>query len=88
MKKEHRWFTVYPGSPKATNLAMAGGGAKLLSILIAVAAIPVTLALLATGIRLTMAGGGLSAALMFLVDEADDEMATAFFRSEEHTSEL
>ena len=78
MNKQHKWFDVYPNNPKATNLSIAGGGVRLLSILLVVAAVPVTLALLATLVRIIMAGGGVSAALMFLVDELDEELTGAF----------
>ena len=77
--KKHKWFDVYPDNPRATNLSIAGGGVRLLSILLLVAAIPVSLAVLATVVRIAMVGGGISAALMFLVGELEEELAMAFF---------
>lgn len=78
MKKNHTWFELYPHNHQATNLSMAGGGVKLLSILLLIAAIPFTLAIILTCLRLTLAGGP-AMAMMYLVDELDDELWTALF---------
>ncbi len=40
VKKGRGWFQTYEENPTATNLSMAGGGARLLSILLLIAAIP------------------------------------------------
>ena len=78
MKKKQKLFQLYAGNSRASNLSVAGGAVKLLSILLIIAAILCTLALLISGLRITMAGG-LGTALVFLIDELDDELFTALF---------
>ncbi len=77
MKKDQKLFRLYADHPHASNLSIAGGAAKLLSMLFIVAAIPCTLALLLSAFRITMAGG-FGTALIFLMDELDDELVMAF----------
>ena len=67
VKKGRGWFQTYEENPTATNLSMAGGGARLLSILLLIAAIPCTGAVL------------MGTALIFLMDEMDDLLLAAFF---------
>lgn len=72
------WFTLYETDPKATNLSMAGGGVKLLSILLLIAAIPCTLALILAAARI----GAVSTAgtvLIYLMDEMDELLVGTFF---------
>ena len=78
MKHEQKWFRLYAEHPAASNLSIAGGAVKLLSLVLLIAAILTSLGLLLAGLRLTMAGG-LGTALIFLMDEMDDEVFTAFF---------
>ena len=78
MKREQKWFQLYAGHPTASNLSIAGGAVKLFSLFLLIAAVLSTLALLLAGLRLTMAGGP-GTALIFLMDEMDDEVFTAFF---------
>lgn len=78
MKNGRKWFRLYADQPKASNLSIAGGALRLLSIFLMAAAIPCTLALLLSGFRITMAGG-VGTALIFLMDELDDELMMAFF---------
>ena len=78
MKREQKWFQLYAGHPTASNLSIAGGAVKLFSLFLLIAAVLSTLALLLVGLRLTMAGGP-GTALIFLMDEMDDEVFTAFF---------
>lgn len=78
MKKDQKLFRLYADHPHASNLSIAGGAAKLLSVFLMVAAIPCTLALLLSAFRITMAGG-FGTALIFLMDELDDELVMAFF---------
>lgn len=77
MKKEQKLFQLYPDQPHASNLSIAAGAAKLLSVFLMVAAIPCTLALFLSAFRITMAGG-LGTALIFIMDELDDELVMAF----------
>lgn len=77
MKKDQKLFQLYADQPHASNLSIAGGAAKLLSVFLMVAAIPCTLALLLSTFRITMAGG-LGTALIFLMDELDDELVMTF----------
>lgn len=77
MKKEQKWFHLYHGNSAASNLSIAGGAVKLLSVLFLIAAILCTLALVLSGLRVTMAGGP-GTAFIFLMDELDDELFTAF----------
>lgn len=78
MKREQKWFQLYAGHTTASNLSVAGGAVKLFSLLLLVAAVLTTLGLFLAGLRLTMAGG-LGTALIFLMDEMDDEVFAAFF---------
>ena len=75
--KQDKWFKLYPNSSAASNLSIAGGAVKLLSILFLIAAVLTTLALAMSGVRLTLAAG-LGTALIFLMDELDDMVFTAF----------
>ena len=56
VKKGRGWFQTYEENPTATNLSMAGGGARLLSILLLIAAIPCTVAVLMAVARVSMVG--------------------------------
>lgn len=78
MSKKQKWFTLYEESAAASNLSIAGGAVKLVSLLLMIAAVPCTLALLLAAARLTMAGG-LGTALIFVMDELDDLVFSAFF---------
>ena len=71
VKKGRGWFQTYEENPTATNLSMAGGGARLLSILLLIAAIPCTVAVLMAVARVSMVGS-VGTALIFLMDEMDD----------------
>ena len=78
MKQKQSWFQLYPESSRASNLSIAGGAVKLLSILLLVAAIPATLAVLLVVLRMTAAAGA-GTALIFLMDEMDEGVFLAFF---------
>ena len=78
MSKKQKWFTLYEESAAASNLSIAGGAVKLVALLLMIAAIPCTLALLLAAARLTMASG-MSTALIFVMDELDDLVFSAFF---------
>lgn len=78
VKKGRGWFQTYEENPTATNLSMAGGGARLLSILLLIAAIPCTVAVLMAVARVSMVGS-VGTALIFLMDEMDDLLLAAFF---------
>lgn len=73
MKKERNWYENYPGCPKATNLSMAGGAARILAILMGVGAALTLVLLLAVGLGL-MSGGRGGLPLLWLLDEMDDEV--------------
>ena len=77
MKQRRAWFQLYPGSSAASNLSIAGGAVKLLSVLLVIAALLCTSALALSGLRVTLAGGP-GTAFIFLMDELDDEVFTAF----------
>ena len=49
MNKKQKWFTLYEESAAASNLSIAGGAVKLAALLLMIAAIPCTLALLLAG---------------------------------------
>ena len=68
MKQKQSWFQLYPESNRASNLSIAGGAVRLLSLLLLIAAIGATLVLLLAGARLT-AAAGVGTALIFLLDE-------------------
>ena len=78
VKKGRGWFQTYEENPTATNLSMAGGGARLLSILLLIAAIPCTVAVLMAVARVSMVGS-VGTALIFLMDEMDDLLPESFF---------
>ena len=78
MRQKQAWFKLYPGNGAASNLSIAGGAVKLLSILLLIAAIPATLAILLVAVRMTAAAGA-GTALIFLMDEMDDGVFMAFF---------
>ena len=67
MKQKQSWFQLYPESNRASNLSIAGGAVRLLSLLLLIAAIGATLVLLLAGARLT-AAAGVGTALIFLLD--------------------
>lgn len=77
-KRDHSWFTLYETHPKATNLSMAGGGVKLLSLLLLIAAIPCTLALLLAAGRIGAVSSA-GTALIYLMDEMDELLLGTFF---------
>lgn len=77
VNKGQKWFKLYADQPKASNLSIAGGAVKLLSIFLMVAAILYTLALLLSGFRIA-AAGGIGTAFIFLMDELDDQLFAAF----------
>ena len=66
MKQKQSWFQLYPESNRASNLSIAGGAVRLLSLLLLIAAIGATLVLLLAGARLT-AAAGVGTALIFLL---------------------
>ena len=78
LKPNRSWFTLYETDPKATNLSMAGGGVKLLSILLAIAAIPCTLALVLAAARIGAVSSA-GTALIYLLDEMDELLVGTFF---------
>lgn len=51
MKQKQSWFQLYPESNRASNLSIAGGAVRLLSLLLLIAAIGATLVLLLAGAR-------------------------------------
>ena len=66
VKKGRGWFQTYEENPTATNLSMAGGGARLLSILLLIAAIPCTVAVLMAVARVSMVGSVGTALILLL----------------------
>ncbi len=78
MKKEQKLFQLYADNNRASNLSIAGGAVKLLSILLLIGAVLCTLAIGLSGFRIASAGG-VGTAFIFLMDELDDELFTAFF---------
>lgn len=78
MKNKNPLFHLYPENSKAFKLSVIGGGVKLLSLFLLVAAILYTIALLIPGFRVAFAGG-VATALLFVVDELDDVVFGAFF---------
>ena len=78
MKQKQSWFQLYPESNRASNLSIAGGAVRLLSLLLLIAAIGATLVLLLAGARLT-AAAGVGSALIFLLDELGEGVFLAFF---------
>ena len=78
MKQKQSWFQLYPESNRASNLSIAGGAVRLLSLLFLIAAIGATLVLLLAGARLT-AAAGVGTALIFLLDELGEGVFLAFF---------
>lgn len=77
MKKKRGWFEIYPQDSRATNLSIAGGAARLLAVLLTIAAVFFLLALAAEGFHFTRSGGH-GNVLLYLLDEADDELGMAF----------
>ena len=77
MNKKRSWFEVYPNNPLATNLSIAGGGLKLISILLLIAAIPFTFAAVLAFIRLISASGIITA-FIFMLDEFDEMIFLVF----------
>ena len=80
MKQKQSWFQLYPESNRASNLSIAGGAVRLLSLLLLIAAIGATLVLLLAGARLT-AAAGVGTALIFLLDELGEGVFLAFFHA-------
>ena len=78
MKKEQKLFQLYADNNRASNLSIAGGAVKLLSILLLIGAVLCTLAIGLSGFRIASAGG-VGTAFIFLMDELDDELLAAFF---------
>lgn len=78
MKQKREWFHLYQDNPVATNLSIASGGVKLLSVLLLIAAIPATLAVGAVGLRI-MTVSSWSTSLIFLMDELSEELFLVFF---------
>lgn len=76
--KKKPWFHLYPDHQLASRLSIAGGGVKLLSLFLLVAAILYSLVLALAGLRLFLAAG-LGAGLIFLIDELDDTVFSVFF---------
>ncbi len=68
MIKRKSLFQLYEGNNRASNLSIAGGGVRMLSVLFLVIAILYTLALLIPGFRIASAGG-VGTALLFIIDE-------------------
>ena len=77
MNKRKPLFEVYPDNSLATNLSIAGGGLKIISILLLIAAIPFTLAVILASVRLISASG-LITALIFMLDEFDEMIFIVF----------
>ena len=77
MNRKNVWFDVYRDNKSATNLSMLGGGAKLFSLLLMVAAVPVTLALLVMSFQMASMGG-FGRSWFFIFDELDDMIFMAF----------
>ena len=77
MNKKKSWFDVYPNNALATNLSIAGGGLKLISILLLIAPIPFTLAAVLAFIRLISVSGAITA-IIFMLDEFDEMIFAVF----------
>ena len=77
MNKRSSLFEVYPNNSLATNLSIAGGGLKIISILLLIAAIPATLAVILASVRLISASGVVTA-LIFMLDEFDEMLFIVF----------
>ena len=77
MKKHKDWFTIYPQNRQATNLSIASGGVRLISILLLLASIPVLLSVIVMGSRIASAGG-IGNTIFYLMEEMDDEVMMAF----------
>ena len=78
MKQKKSWFEIYPDNRQATNLSIAGGAARLLAILLAIPGALLALGLLAAACHaLLRAGPGW--AVLYLLDEMDEELAETFF---------
>ena len=70
-------FRLNPENPRASRLSVAGGGLKLLSLLVLAAAALGTLALAAALIQMTVSAG-FAAALYLLLDELEELPAMVF----------
>ena len=77
MKEKSFLYQTYPDSPRATNLSMAGGAVRLVSILCLIAAVPFAIAVITVMVRLTGAAG-FSVALMYALDELDEVLFASF----------
>lgn len=77
MKTKKPLFYLYPESEKASRLSVIGGGIKILSIFLLVAAILYSLAMLVPGMRILFAAG-FSTAIWFIVDELEDLIVGVF----------
>ena len=71
MKKKQPWFHLYPDNDRASRLSVAGGGVKVLSILVLVAALLCSAAALWTVLRMTFAWG-MGGALHHLLDDGEE----------------
>lgn len=78
MKKAKNLFEIYPNNSQATNLSIAGGAARLLSILLLVAAAFLFLMVLLEGFRFA-SFGMYGNTLFYLLEEMDDELGMLFF---------
>ena len=77
MKKKGPSFHLYPENDAASRLSVAGGGVKLLSTLVLVAAILYSAAALWVILRVTMAWG-MGGALHHLLDDAEEGLFGLF----------
>ena len=71
------WFQLYPDSPAASRLSVAGGGVRVLSILLLVAAVLCSAAALWVVLRLTLARG-MDHALYVLLDDGEEGVLALF----------
>lgn len=77
MKKKQPWFHLYPDNDRASRLSVAGGGVKVLSILVLVAAILCSAAALWMVLRATLAWG-MGGALHHLLDDGEESVFGLF----------
>ena len=74
MEKKKRWFGVDPNN----NFSVAAGAAKLMAIIMTVAAVLFGAALILRGAHIFQIAGGYRW-FMFMLDEMDEELAMTFF---------
>lgn len=77
MSRKNPWFEIYENDRKATHFSMAGGGARLLALLLTVAAVPVTILLLFAAFRM-FSTLGMGRAWFFLLEELDEMLLMVF----------